>query len=72
MIDRTTLDLRLADHRATTTRIGASDWQFQRATHHRSGRTQAVAALRALVARLARVAHTAAHGTIRQAGHDVA
>ena len=72
MIERTTFDLRLADHRATTARIDAWGWRCQPDAPRHQARAGVVAALRALVARLARVAHTAAHGTVRQAGRDVA
>jgi hypothetical protein len=72
MIDRTTLDLRLADYRSTTARIEASGWQYRRATPHRSGRTHVIAALVTLGARLAQAAIIAAHVTRRQPGRDAA
>jgi hypothetical protein len=52
MIDRTTFDLRIADHSATTARINGSDWQRQGAPKHRAIRATLAAALIALAARL--------------------
>jgi hypothetical protein len=72
MIDRTTLELRLADHRSTTARIGASDWQFQRATPHRTAWAGVTTAFVALGVRLAQLAQVAAHTLNRQPGRDTA
>ena len=72
MIDRTTLDLRLAEHLSTTARVEASDWQFQRATPHRTAWAGVATALAALGARLAQAVSVAAHVTHRQPGRDVA
>ena len=52
MIDRTTLDLRLADHTTTTARINARDWQRQAKPQRRVVRTAFATALVALAARL--------------------
>jgi hypothetical protein len=72
MIDRTTFDLRLAEHRATTARIDASGWQRQRVTP-RNPTSAALAAVRAaLSARLDWAVRAAAHGANRQPGHDAA
>jgi hypothetical protein len=53
MIDRTTFDLRLADHAATTARINAGDWRRQGAPQRQALRPVLAAALVALAARLA-------------------
>ena len=52
MIDRTTLDLRIAEHSTTTASINASDWQQQAKPQRRSVRTALATALVALAARL--------------------
>ncbi len=52
MIDRTSLDLRLAEHRAATTRIDGVAWQRQGATEPPAIRAMLAAALVALAARL--------------------
>ena len=72
MIERTTFDLRLAEHRATTARIEASGWQRQRDTPRRPERASVAAALAALGARLAQAAHAVAHASNRQPGRDAA
>ena len=53
MIERTTFDLRLADHATTTTRINDSDWQRQGKPKRRAVRSMLAATLVALAARLA-------------------
>ena len=72
MIDRTTLDLRLADHRSTTARIEGSAWQRQQGVPGHPARAVMATVLVALGARLARVAHVAAHAAHRQPGRDAA
>ena len=52
MIDRTSLDLRMAEHSMTTARINARDWQQQAAPKRRAVRSALAAALVALAARL--------------------
>lgn len=52
MIDRTTFDLRLAEHHATTTRINAGDWRRPGVARRRSALAAVAAALIALAARL--------------------
>lgn len=54
MIDRTTLDLRIAAHTATTASINQSDWQHGQPTR-RPIRAALATALVALAARLAPV-----------------
>jgi hypothetical protein len=53
MIDRTELDLRLAAHTTTTTRINAQEWQRQGRTAARPIRLTLAAALVALASRIA-------------------
>ena len=53
MIDRTTFDLRLADHTTATARINDSDWQRQGEPQRRALRPVLATALIALAARLA-------------------
>jgi hypothetical protein len=52
MIERTTFDLRLADHAATTARINDGDWRRQGESKPRTLRPVLAAALVALAARL--------------------
>jgi hypothetical protein len=52
MIDRTTFDLRLAEHRAAMSRINNSEWKRQGAACRRPVRRAAAATLGALAARL--------------------
>ena len=56
MIERTTFDLRLAEHRAATARVDASDWRSRAGTPPR----------------LDRASRSAAHIMHRQPGHDAA
>ena len=72
MIERTTFDLRLAEHQATTARIGASGWQRQHGGDGRPGRMAITAVLVALGVRLAQAAHGSIHATHRQPGRDAA
>jgi hypothetical protein len=51
MIDRTTFDLRIAEHTATTARINGGDWQRGK-RKHRAIRATLAAALVSLAARL--------------------
>ena len=53
MIERTTFDLRLADHAATTARINDGDWRRQGESKTRALRLVLAVALVALAARLA-------------------
>ena len=53
MIERTTFDLRLADHATTTARINDNNWQRQGEPKRRALRPVLAAALVALAARLA-------------------
>ena len=53
MIERTTFDLRLADHATTTARINDGEWRPQGAPQRRALRSVLAAALVALAARLA-------------------
>ena len=52
MFDRITLNLRMADHAATTVRINAADWQWQGEPKRRALRPALATALVALAARL--------------------
>ena len=52
MFDRTSLDLRFAEHTTTTARINARAWQRQGAPPRRAIRAALAAALVALAARL--------------------
>ena len=72
MIDRTTFDLRLAEHQATMARIEVRGWQHQGGTPRQPARTALAAAMAALGARLDRAARVAAQVTNRQPGHDAA
>jgi hypothetical protein len=60
MIERTTFDLRIADHTTATARINASDWQRQAKPKRRVVRTAFATALVALAARLDPAAPAAA------------
>lgn len=60
MFDRTDLDLRMAAHRATTARIDARGWQWQRADTGRRARAALADLLVALATRLDREARPAA------------
>ena len=53
MIDRTSLDLRIAEHTTVTARINARDWQHQGQPKSQAMRTMLAAALVFLAARLA-------------------
>ena len=53
MIDRTTFDVRIAEHTTTTTAINASDWRRQETPKRRAIRAALAAALVGLAARLA-------------------
>ena len=53
MIDRTTFDLRMAEHTATTARINQGDWQRQGEPKGRTIRAVLAGVLIALAARLA-------------------
>ena len=52
MIDRTTFDLRIAEHTTTTAAINAREWRQQSTPKRRAIRTALAAALVALAARL--------------------
>ena len=52
MIERTTFDLRIAEHTSTAARINASDWQRQGPPKAQAVRAALAAALVALAARL--------------------
>lgn len=52
MIDRTTFDLRLAEHTVTTASINRSGWQRQGGHKHRAIRAALASALVALAVRL--------------------
>ena len=52
MIDRTTLDLRIAEHSATTARINQCDWRQQREPQRRAMRIVAADICMALAALL--------------------
>jgi hypothetical protein len=72
MIDRTTFDLRLAEHRAATARVDASGWRSRAGTPPRPARAALAAARAALAARLDRASRASVHIMHRQPGHDAA
>jgi hypothetical protein len=69
MIDRTTFDLRVAEHTTTTAGINRTDWQRQGEIRPSAIRSGVAAALVALAARLdpALQAHTPRPGAITTA-----
>ena len=62
MIDRSTFDLRIAEHRRATARANARDWQRQAHIEQPIDRVRVFAAIAALGKRLNR-AHSAARHT---------
>ena len=62
MIERTTLDLRLAEHRDVTARINAGDWQRPDTVRWRPARTVVATALVALASRLDPASRSALRG----------
>ena len=68
MIERTTFDLRMAEHTTTTARINACDWQRQGQPKVQVIRAALAAALIALAARLA--PERPATASLGQARHE--